>query len=42
VLFGDFFATIGSFVGNVPVVGPVVQKWLSAAGGGRRNEELPV
>lgn len=45
VLFGDFFATIGSFAGNIPVVGPYIQKALnqaSQASGGRRNAELPV
>ncbi|KAK5938925.1 Golgi Transport [Knufia obscura] len=42
VLFGDFFATIGSFAGNVPVVGPYIQMALNKLGGGRRNAELPV
>ena len=42
ILFGDFFATIGGFAGNIPVVGPYVQQALSRAGGGRRNAELPV
>ncbi|KAL8724079.1 MAG: hypothetical protein Q9181_006996 [Wetmoreana brouardii] len=44
ILFGDFFATIGSFAGNIPIVGPYIQKALnrvSEAGGGRRNTELP-
>lgn len=42
VLFGDFFATIGGFVGNVPVVGPYIRQILDRMGGGRRNAELPV
>ena len=42
VLFGDFFATIGGFAGNVPVVGPYIQKALETASGGRRNAEIPV
>ncbi|KAL9586965.1 MAG: hypothetical protein Q9212_000567 [Teloschistes hypoglaucus] len=45
ILFGDFFATIGNFAGNIPVVGPYIQKALfraSEASGGRRNAELPV
>ena len=42
VLFGDFFATIGSFAGNIPVIGPYLQVALDKASGGRRNAELPV
>lgn len=42
VLFGDFFATIGSFAGNIPVVGPYIQMGLEKISGGRRNAELPV
>jgi hypothetical protein len=42
VLFGDFFATIASFAGNIPVVGPYIQQALNRASGGRRNAELPV
>ena len=42
MLFGDFFATIGGFLGNVPVVGPYIQAALDRASGGRRNAELPV
>lgn len=45
ILFGDFFATIGNFAGNIPVVGPYIQRALfraSEASGGRRNAELPV
>ncbi|KAL4787157.1 vesicle transport protein [Aspergillus varians] len=42
ILFGDFLVTIGQFVGNVPVVGPVVQRVLETLAGGRRNAELPV
>ncbi|KAL6718327.1 Golgi Transport [Lecanora helva] len=42
VLFGDFFSTIGSFAGNIPVVGPYIQQAFDRVGGGRRNAELPV
>ena len=42
ILFGDFFATIGSFASNIPIVGPYIQQALDRAGGGRRNAELPV
>ncbi|KAI9736344.1 MAG: Golgi Transport [Cirrosporium novae-zelandiae] len=42
VLFGDFFATIGGFAGNIPVVGPYIERVLTTASGGRRNAELPV
>ena len=42
VLFGDFFATIGGFAGNIPVVGPYLQKAMESLSGGRRNAELPV
>jgi len=42
VLFGDFFATIASFAGNIPVVGPYIQMFLERISGGRRNAELPV
>lgn len=42
VLFGDFFATIGSFAGNIPVIGPYLQIAFERASGGRRNAELPV
>jgi hypothetical protein len=46
VLFGDFFATIASFTGNIPVVGPYIQmaldKLMKVLGVGRRNAELPV
>jgi len=42
VLFGDFLATVGGFVGNVPVVGPIIQQALEKIGGGKRNSELPV
>ena len=42
VLFGDFFATIGGFAGNIPVIGPYIQVVFSKAGGGRKNAELPV
>jgi len=42
VLFGDFFATIGSFAGNIPFIGPYIQMILERISGGRRNAELPV
>jgi hypothetical protein len=42
VLFGDFFATIGSFAGNIPIVGPYIQMVLQKINIGRRNAELPV
>lgn len=42
VLFGDFFATVGSFAGNVPIVGPYIQQVLDRAGSVRRNADLPV
>lgn len=42
VLFGDFFSTIGGFVGNIPVAGPYIQRALDSIGGGPRNAELPV
>jgi len=42
VLFGDFFATIGSFAGNIPVVGPYIQMALRKISTGSRNSELPV
>ena len=46
VLFGDFFATIASFAGNIPVVGPYIQmvldRLMRVLGVGRRNAELPV
>lgn len=42
VLFGDFFATVGSFAGNIPVVGPYVQQLLDRIGSRRRNADLPV
>ena len=42
VLFGDFFSTIASFAGNIPVVGPYLQKFLYQIGGGRRNADMPV
>ena len=32
VLFGDFFATIAGFVGNVPVVGPYIARALEKVG----------
>jgi hypothetical protein len=42
VLFGDFFATIAGFVGNIPVVGPYIAAALEKLGAGRRNADLPV
>ena len=42
MLFGDFFATIASFAGNIPVVGPYIEIALNRIRGGRRNAELPV
>lgn len=42
VLFGDFFATIASFAGNIPVVGPYLQMALRKISSGPRNAELPV
>jgi hypothetical protein len=42
VLFGDFFATIASFAGNIPIVGPYIQMALQKISIGRRNAELPV
>ena len=42
VLFGDFFATIASFAGNIPVIGPYLQKFLYQISGGRRNADMPV
>jgi hypothetical protein len=42
VLFGDFFATIAGFMGNIPVVGPYIAQALEKISGGRRNAELPV
>jgi len=37
VLFGDFFATIASFAGNIPIVGPYIQMLLQKISSGRRN-----
>lgn len=42
ILFGDFLVTIGQFAGNIPVVGPFIQRVLETLAGGRRNAELPV
>ncbi|KAE8140593.1 Got1-domain-containing protein [Aspergillus pseudotamarii] len=42
ILFGDFLITIGQFAGNIPVVGPYLQKALEVLAGGRSNAELPV
>ncbi|KAL4804087.1 vesicle transport protein [Aspergillus unguis] len=42
ILFGDFLVTIGQFAGNIPVVGPFIQRVLETLAGGRSNAELPV
>lgn len=42
VLFGDFFATIASFAGNIPIIGPYIQMLLQKINMHRRNAELPV
>jgi hypothetical protein len=42
VLFGDFFATIASFAGNIPIVGPYIQMALRRISYQTRNAELPV
>lgn len=42
VLFGDFFATIAGFMGNIPYIGPYIEMALRRIGPGRRNAELPV
>jgi len=42
VLFGDFFATIAGFVGNIPVVGPYIAQALEKISGARRDADLPV
>lgn len=42
VLFGDFFATVASFAGNIPVLGPYIQQLLNWVGSARRNADLPV
>ncbi|KAJ5633402.1 hypothetical protein N7490_009741 [Penicillium lividum] len=42
ILFGDFLITIGQFAGNVPVIGPYIQRGLEVLAGGRSNAELPV
>ena len=42
ILFGDFFSTIASFAGNIPVVGPYLQKILYQISGARKNSEMPV
>ncbi|RMZ80847.1 hypothetical protein DV737_g2834, partial [Chaetothyriales sp. CBS 132003] len=42
ILFGDFFATIASFAGNIPVVGPYIKSALQSISSGTRNAELPV
>ncbi|PLN79655.1 Got1-domain-containing protein [Aspergillus taichungensis] len=42
ILFGDFLTTIGQFAGNIPIVGPYIQRTLEVLAGGRRNAELPV
>lgn len=42
ILFGDFLITIGQFAGNIPVIGPYIQRGLEVLAGGRSNAELPV
>lgn len=42
VLFGDFFATVGSFAGSFPVAGPFIRNILDRIGGGRRVADLTV
>lgn len=42
ILFGDFFATIASFAGNIPIVGPYIQMALRKISYSTRNAELPV
>ena len=42
VLFGDFFSTIASFAGNIPVIGPYLQQFLYTISGGQRNADMPV
>ncbi|KAF2644744.1 Got1-domain-containing protein [Massarina eburnea CBS 473.64] len=42
VLFGDFFATIAGFVGNVPVVGPYIQRALEKIGAVTAGSESQV
>ncbi|KAJ5600865.1 hypothetical protein N7450_001932 [Penicillium hetheringtonii] len=42
ILFGDFLVTIGQFAGNIPVIGPYIQRGLEILAGGRSNAELPV
>lgn len=41
VLFGDFLVTLGSFVGNIPVVGPYLRRVLVfvGTGGGKRRQD---
>ncbi|KAJ5885464.1 hypothetical protein N7495_009974 [Penicillium taxi] len=41
ILFGDFLITIGSFAGNIPIVGPYIKRGLEILAGGRSNAELP-
>jgi len=43
ILFGDFLATIASFISNVPYVGPLIAPVLEKIGAAtKRNSELPV
>lgn len=42
VLFGDFIATIASFAGNIPIIGPYIQMALRRISYQTRNAELPV
>ena len=42
ILFGDFFATIASFAGNIPIVGPYIQLAFEKMGVRRGASDLPV
>jgi len=42
ILFGDFFATIAAFAGNVPIIGPYIQMAFDRMGVRRGGSELPV
>lgn len=42
VLFGDFFATIAGFAGNIPIVGPYIARGLQALSGAGRSQESAV
>lgn len=42
ILFGDFFATIAAFAGNIPIVGPYIVMAFDKMGVRRGGSELPV